>query len=354
MVQMLYVDDEQDERLPQEIRRLLTSNGLTCRLTGPSHDLAEIADSDVGIFLIDYDLATAKLDYGPIGYHGNTLATEIRNKKPTNPIVLVSRRQIIESLDLHLTTERSDFDLILFKNDILDDAKNAQRQILAIYDGFTQLVELQGQPWSKVVKKLGASEEATRSLREAFPPIDEKRWYVSPTIEWIRTVLMGYPGILYDSLHASARIGITEDSFLSPAIRKLFACAEYTGPLAGLGERWWSDRLVGIATQKIIDANDEGPISDSFLEAYAKVDQQKLEPSRCLVDDTPGADQICFILRRPVKRENSIKYYPDSRPPIMDAARVSTDAIPKDDFDETLVEASSIDVVRKIWNKSQS
>jgi len=353
MVQMLYVDDEHNERLPQEIQRLLTSNGLTCRLTGPSRDLAEIADSDEGIFLIDYDLATAKLDYGPIGYHGNTLATEIRNKKPTSPIVLISRRQITETLDLHLTTERSDFDLILFKNDILDDAKNAQRQILAIYDGFTQLVDLQGQPWSKVVKKLGASEEATRSLREAFPPIDEKRWYVPPTIEWIRCVLMGYPGILYNSLHASARIGLSKDSFLSPSVQKLFASAKYNGPLAAFGDRWWSDRLVGIATQTIIDANVEGPISECFLEAHGKDGPQKLEPSRCLVDKTPGADQICYIFQRPVKRENSIIYYPDSRPSIMDAARVSTCAIKKDDFDETLVEASSIDVVEQIWNQSQ-
>ena len=356
MVQLLYVDDEYNHRLTRRIQELLTTNGMACDLTGPKHDLVAIEDSDVDIFLIDYDLAVAKPDNRPIGYHGNSLATEIRNKKPTNPIILVSRRQIIDSLYLHLTTDGSDFDLILFKNDILDNAEKTRQQILALHDGFTQLAELHGQSWSQVVEKLGASEETTRKLREAFPPIDEKRrWYVPQTIEWIRTVLMGYPGILYDALHASARIGIAKESFISPAIRKIFADAEYKGPLAGFGERWWSDRLVGIATQTIIDANVEGPISEGFVKTYKGAGQQKLQPSRCVVDDKPGADQICYILRQPVKRENSIIYYPDSRPSVMDAARVSITAIEENDsFDEALVEASSIDVVNEILDKSRT
>ena len=365
MITAIYVDDQKDDDQITRIAELLTTDDITCKLTKPLGDIGEIGNLDADIFLIDYDLGTAEHCGKNISYRGNSLGTEIRNIKPVIPIVLVSRRNVLGTLDLQLTTGRSDFDLILYKNDILDDPKRALQQLLALHDGYMRLTRIKGQSWSKVLGEIGADEDEGRRIREAFPPLDKihtdeehtdekHRWYVPSTIEWIRTVLMEYPGILYDSLHASARLGITEASFLTEAVQKLFAYAVYTGPLAEFGKRWWVDRLVRIATQTIIDANVEGPISEGFVEAYELVRHQKLERARCVEDREPVADQICYILRQPVKRENSIIYYPDSRPPIMDAARVSITGIKKDEFDEALVEASSVDVVRDVWDNGQT
>lgn len=354
MIQVIYVDDEPDNSLTKMIVRLLTTNGMKCELRLPPPDLAEVASWDLDIFLIDYDLASAKVDDKLIGYSGNSLATEVRNKKPSCPIILVSRKDVLSARGLHLTTGRSDLDLILYKNDILNNQDKTLRDILTLYDGYVQLIEIQDQLWSHVLDKLKAKQDERRKIREAFPPIEQgHHWYISTTIEWIRTVLMGYPGILYDSLHASARIGITEGVFLSDEVQEYFVDAEYTGLLAGFGKRWWADRLLAIAKRTMIDASTDAPVSEGFAQAYRQIRKQELELSRCIVDGKPGADQICYILKQPVRRQNSILYYPDSRPPIMDAARVSIKAIREsDDFDEDLVEASSFDVVREIWGMS--
>lgn len=352
MIQVIYVDDELDNPLTRMIANLMTTNQVKCELRLPPPDLAEVANWDMDIFLIDYDLASAKVDDRLIGYSGNSLATEVRNKKPSCPIILVSRKDVLSDRGLHITTGRSDLDLILYKNDILNNKEKSLQDILTLHDAYVQLIEIQNQPWSKVLDKLGADQDESRKIREAFPPIEHgHQWFVSTTIEWIRSVLMGYPGILYDSLHASARIGITNDAFLSETVQELFADAEYKGLLAEFGKRWWSDRLLTIAKRTMMDANVSAPVSEGFVEAFERTKQKKLESTQCIVDGEPIADQICYILKQPVKRKNSILYYPDSRPPIMDAARVSIKAIREsDDFDEDLVEASSYDVVKEIWD----
>ena len=370
MTKAIYVDDEHDDNYTTTIKKLLEASDVDCELRNPPLDLSEVDEWKLDMFIIDFDLASAQVEGRHIGYRGNTLATELRNKKPFCPIVLVSRRNIIQGYSPHLTTDRSDVDLILFKNDVLGNEKKISQQILALHDGYTQLAELKKQenrPWSLVLDKLGASEDERMKLREAFPPIDEERsdkkrrygkkhhWYIPTTIEWIRTVILGYPGILYDSLHASVRLGITEESFLSNAVQESFTDAKYVGLLAGFGKRWWADRLVRIAKQTMGDAGVDGPVSAGFAEAFNWKTGEILEPARCLVDSEPIADQICYVYEKPVKRQNSILYYPDSRPPIMDVARVSKNAIKDSDrFDEDLVDASSYDVVEELWGLGKS
>lgn len=364
MTKAIYVDDEHDDNYTTTIKELLEASGVDCELRNPPLDLAEVDEWELDMFIIDFDLASAQVEGKHIGYRGNTLATELRNKKPFCPIVLVSRRNIIRENSPHLTTDRSDVDLILFKNDVLGNEKKISQQILALQDAFAELAQLHEQPyppWSKVLDKLGSDEDESTKLREAFPPISEeytdderndKRhiWYVPPTIEWIRTVLIGYPGILYDSLHASARLGITKESFLSEEVQRFFAGAEFKGLLAGYAKRWWADRMVSTAKRLMIDTKVDGPVSLRFADAFKETREQKLEPSRCVFDKEPVADQICYILKKPVKRENSIIYYPDSRPSIMDTARVSINAIrDSDDFDDNLVEASSYTTIKEIW-----
>lgn len=360
MTVAVYVDDEHDDPDTQRIARFLQRNKFRCDLVAPTHDFAEIANLNADFFLLDYNLAAFRPDEKHIGYHGNSLATEIRNRNPTRPIILVSRTQIIDSPNLHLIGDRSGVDLVLFKRDILNYEDRALQCILTLLDGYGHLAALQESKdpkWSDVLDSLRADKDGSSRIREAYPPIDkEGRCYIPSVIRWIRTVLMEYPGILYDSLHASARLGITEESFVSEPMQGFVEGAVYTGPLAGFGKRWWADQLVEIATNAIIDTNLDGPISLSFIEAYSRTGrgkQQKLEPSLCVVDERPGADEVCYILQQPVKRENSIIYYPDSRPPIMDSARVSIKAIKeKDSFDESFVEASSIDLVNEIWNRN--
>ncbi|MCY4061898.1 MAG: hypothetical protein OXG53_06000 [Chloroflexi bacterium] len=357
MIEAIYVDDEPKAAQTQKIKEFLTSDDLNCELRDPPADISEASKWNPDILFVDYNLAHAETEFDGrhISYSGNSLATELRNRSPFCPIILVSRENILSGRGSHLTTSGSDLDLIFYKNDIINHRDETLQYILELHEAYMQLKEIKNLPWSKVLDKLGADEDEQRKIREAFPPVSKgRRWYVPTTIEWIRTVLIGYPGILYNSLHASARLGITELSFLSPAILDIFASAKYKGLLAGFGERWWADRLVAKATEIIIEANVDGPFSVAFAEAYEQMSREKLEPSRCVFDNEPVADQVCYILKKPVKRDNSIVYYPDSRPPVMDPARVSIKAIQEsDDFDEDLVEASSFSVVKRIWDRGE-
>jgi len=67
-------------------------------------------------------------------------------------------------------------------------------------------------------------------------------------------------------------------------------------------------------------------------------------------DGEPVADAVCYILKEPVKVRNSIRYYPDDRPPVMDEARVSFRAIREsNEFDENLVDEDGRSIVNKLW-----
>lgn len=352
MIRAIYVDDELSNPLTLMIRDLLSiPNQITCELRLPPTDLAEVTNWNLDIFLIDYDLASAKVDDKLIGYSGNSLATEVRNKKPACPIVLVSRKEAITKRGLNVNTARSDLDLVFYKSDILANKEEFQREILALYDGFKQLENIYGEPWGSVLKLMGATLDESRKIREAFPPIEEGHtWYIPATAEWIRNVIIRYPGVLYDDLHAAARLGISQTSFLDDGVQSHFASASYTGIFNGFGKRWWADRLLQIAKEIIIRVGKDGSISQSFAEAYESLYGQSLDLSVCTVDGTPVADQICYIRREPVKRQNSILYYPDTRPPVMDAARVSTRAIREsNEFNEDLVDADSFDIVKELW-----
>lgn len=352
MINAIYVDDEKDNPLTRTICNLLNETGrIQCDLKDPPADFSKIAEWNLDIFLIDYDLAYAKVDNKLIGYSGNSLATEVRNKKPACPIVLVSRKDALTAHGLNITTARSDLDLVLYKQDILSNKSKFQTDILTLYDGFKSLAEISGQPWSAVLELMQASPDESRRMREAFPPIEEgHRWFIPETAEWIGNVIIRYPGILYDDLHAAARLGISVSAFLNDTVQASFNRARYTGIFSGFGRRWWTDRLLQIAKKEMISAEISGTISEGFATAYQKLHEHPLELSVCTVDETPVADQICYIRREPVKRQNSILYYPDTRPPIMDAARVSLKAIREsNEFNEDLVDAESYDIVKELW-----
>jgi hypothetical protein len=93
-----------------------------------------------------------------------------------------------------------------------------------------------------------------------------------------------------------------------------------------------------------------GPVFLKFNEVFSAEFGEKLAPAICVYDGTPVADWVCYILKKPVKQRNSIPYYPDSRPPVMDQARVSFKAIQEsNEFDESLVDSDSYVVVKKLW-----
>ena len=96
-----------------------------------------------------------------------------------------------------------------------------------------------------------------------------------------------------------------------------------------------------------------GSIPTRFPEAFQKKNKKTLNPALCIYDKKPTADWVCAVLKEPVKLENSIPYYPDCRPKVMDQARVSFEAILRSsDFDENLVDADGAEIIKWLWEQN--
>ncbi len=352
-ISVLYIDDEAtDSGEATAISRLLNVNGeFECILQLPPKTFAELSHDHPDALLVDHDLSSAPEGGDPVSYMGSTLASEMRMREPTVPIGLVTRLHITAAgWQQQFLMQSSDLDTIIDKDDIIRTPEKVRAEITSLVRGFRALGGVVGQDWEKVVGLIGANEDEGNQLREAGPPVSNGEWNIPQTAKWIRGIMMRYPGIVYDELTAATRLGIAVESFRREDVQELFKDARYKGIFGDYQLRWWRGRLFNIAQGLMLEQNIAGGISDHFAEAYYKKFQRRLDPAVCVYDGTPIADWVCHILRAPVKQEHSIPYYPDSRPSVMDQARVSFKAIKESDaFDESLVDADSFDLVRSLW-----
>jgi len=353
---VLYIDDEitRPGRDALKIQELLNSEGeFECELRLPPRVFSDLPTELPDALLVDLDLATAPADREPVGYCGSTLAAEMRMRHPACPIILVTRPQVIQEIagKSSLLEKSMDVDLIVFKDQIVQKPSEVRARIMALIQGFQDLEAISGQEWQSVLRLMRANEQEANLLREAAPPLEDRQWDISQVARWMRNVVMRFPGILYDAMTAATRLGISEDAFRNPNVQELMESAKYTGVFGTYRERWWRDRVFSIAQALIMEQGLRGPVFQKFTEAFKARFGTDLDPSICIYDGTPIADWVCYIYRQPVKQRNSIPYYPDSRPAVMDQARVSFKAIREsDEFDERLVDSDSYEtVVKKLW-----
>ena len=91
---------------------------------------------------------------------------------------------------------------------------------------------------------LGVREEdEEEKIGDAAPPLLKENggvtWFVAEIGQWIQEVLLAYPGILYDSLHAATYLGITVAVLLSADLRALFKQARYLDQSLRLVQSSW-------------------------------------------------------------------------------------------------------------------
>ncbi|HEU0143286.1 MAG TPA: hypothetical protein VFQ47_00740 [Nitrososphaera sp.] len=305
--------------------------------------------------MVDLDLSGAREGSDPVNYHGSTLASEMRMQHPACPIILVTRPHLTATKwQQEYLRQSNSLDLIINKDDVISEPDEQRHAISALAAGFKSLDRISGQDWehSLVRGLMEATESEENQLREAAPPVSNNQWNVPQAAKWIREVVMGFPGILYDDLTAATRLGITLDSFKNPQVQEMMDSSRYRGVFGEYQERWWRNRLLNVAQTIMLECGVSGPVSDQFREAFGIQFSIGLDPAICIVDGTPTADWVCHVLRKPVKQQNSVPYYPDSRPSVMDQARVSFAAIKGSNaFDETLVDADSLDLVHALWEE---
>ena len=162
----------------------------------------------------------------------------------------------------------------------------------------------------------------------ANPPITSgEKWSVSEAADWIRKVLVKYPGLLYDPIHSATFLGVSRDAFLSEPIQEFFIGAKYSGVFSPPEGRWWKSKLQELAESIMIEKELDLFTWEGFSSAWERNKAVKIEKSECVFSGESPAEWVCYILKKPVKIEYSLLYKPDTRPTVMDEARVSFEAI---------------------------
>ena len=352
ITKVLYIDDEISEpgRAAQYIRsKLELPDEFDIQLELPPKRLPGLTEL-LDALLIDLDLTTAEVEGETINYFGSTLASEMRMRHPACPIILITKPNILTEYksQIQMLEDSIDVDLILDKDEVIKHPEETRVQIKSLAAGFRALDSIEQHMWQAVLDLMQANSEEADMLRESASPA--KDWTIPQVARWIRKVIMGYPGILYDELTAATRLGIDVTAFREPTVQEMFTSAKYDGIFHECDKRWWRNRLFRLAQELILKHNLSGPVHLVFSEAFHQEYNVQLAPSICVYDGEPVAEWVCYVLRKPVKLQHSIPYYPDSRPDIMDQARVSFTAIDESaEFDERLVDSDSYHLVKERW-----
>jgi len=125
-------------------------------------------------------------------------------------------------------------------------------KLKTLVDGFQKLNALKIFNRDRLVLLMKAPLQDKNILLKIIPQNVEAKGHpqCQDIYQWMDNSLFGQAGPLYDSLWASATLGLKESSFLKQ--RGLFAKAEYKGLFSNQEQpRWWKSELLRIAYSKV-------------------------------------------------------------------------------------------------------
>lgn len=286
----------------------------------------EINKRKPDLILIDFDLSKPK-DNVPLGMSGTALSAILKEKNSNIPIVLFTRKSVfnVEKYPRQILTS---LDGLFYKNEVFQIDRNTLDDLYELAMGFKKLRNKKVKEWNDLLTVLQAPKSAFDSLKLSNPPqFLGNTSSLSEISKWIQEVLLYYPGILYDSIHAATFLGISENEFLSDPTDNIFKNARYSGIFEPAEGRWWKSELRRIAILKMHKKEKDMALHLGFPVALKRIKKTPVELSKCIYSDEISAEWVCYILNKPVKIKYTLSYRPDSRPKVMDEARVSFKAI---------------------------
>lgn len=353
-IKIVLVDDTDRKELPRRIQEFGEGKFEVTPLPPPPDlDLTELLSAGADLFLVDYELDTKQEDGLFAPYRGMTFTARLREVHSSYPIVLLTSSNLPAWTAAQRTVETGgSFDDIVYKDKDLgieSDPCATLAKLTALAHGYRQLRECNEDTVDALLQLLGTDKAGQREAQEALPP--SKGWKGFEAAHWIRSVLLRYPGVLYDEAHAATALGISVDSFRKGAVQDVLGPAKYQGPFSEEQQRWWRHSLFNIANRLCAATERTSGVRDGFrLAAGEKLDLELTVSA----DDETGvspADTVCHLLGVPVRVETSLSYQPDARPPIMEEARISFRAIREsNDVDETYINQAN----RALFNEIRS
>ena len=126
---------------------------------------------------------------------GATLASDIRQNFPDIPIILFTRKGILdEGIPQHIRAALTDvLDDILYKDNL---RKNPEKILEYLYElgiGYKLLKNTKYKKWSNLLELLKAPKDDENELSEAKPPLEPNTsWTIFLIAKWINDVLLKY------------------------------------------------------------------------------------------------------------------------------------------------------------------
>ncbi len=332
-IKTVYLDDDDEELIKYE--RKFEEDGwaknrfeiITINAQREVRDLmGQVERENPELILIDFDLSKPKNDV-LIGISGAPLSTALRERLPEVPTVLFTRRDLFK-IEQYSSRVLSSLDEIIYKSDVFKGDVGPLDFLYELAIGFEKLRNAKSKHWNGLLEMIKVPEGDHDTLKLSNPPITAGgEWSVSESADWIRNTLLEYPGILCDPIHAATFLGISEVPFLSDPIQEFFSEARYSGVFKPSEGRWWKSKLQEIA-ESIMEENERDLLPyEGFPLAWERIEKTKIERSKCVFSGESPAEWVCYILKKPVMIKYSLSYRPDSRPTVMDEARVSFEAI---------------------------
>ena len=320
------IDDQDSKELAREIEAM---GDLTVHPMAPPSDLdlTEILQTNPDLFLVDYELDTRQPNGDKANYRGMTLAARIREDRADYPIVLLTRSDIVVwSLAQRTVIEDGPFDDVLYKSEHIRGSSAATlRKLHSLAHGYEELRQGRGDSVESLLHLLRTDDVGREKALQTRPP--DGQWAVVEAADWIRSVLLRHPGVLYGPMYAATALGISIASFEQPGVQEIISGASYRGPFKEEKLRWWRHNLYRIAYRLIEGRETEMGFREAFRVVVNERFGIELEPSLDAESGSEQADTVCYVLCIPVRYETSLPYRPDMRPPVMDEARVSFHAI---------------------------
>jgi hypothetical protein len=314
-----------------------------------------ILDKRPDLILVDYILTRKQPNGQMATYKGGTLASNIRELYPNHPIVLVTRRVLLEESG-GAPGQLGPFDMKFFKDEIRADRNRSISVLVALASGYEKLRKTMPLTWPKILRALGAEAQEAEDINETKPKgqissaatSNIATWSVPEIARWILDTLFAFPGVFYDDLFAATTLGLSVQSLSKQGIESALSNARYDGVFGDMDRRWWHGRLLSQAFDIVRKAELKPPLSKSFVPAVKKVLKIEAPPSKCVYSRKPFADTVCYVLRKPVLRQYSLSYFPDNRPKVMDEARVSFSAFRNQEFHEEFLNSEGLHLYQEL------
>ncbi|MEW6663807.1 MAG: hypothetical protein AB1512_01130 [Thermodesulfobacteriota bacterium] len=317
---------------------------------------ASIEEAAPDLFLVDYDLSIPDKSGAVIGISGVTLTTELRQSFPEIPIVLFTRKSVFKVQEyVRIKETLSSIDEIVYKQDVFKKDSPELGQLYQLAIGFRKLGRTKAGQWSELLKLMEAPETDSNVLSLCDPPVLPKQgWAAAAMAAWVRKVVLKYPGILYDPIHAATFLGCSKAAFLSPTLQEFFGPARYSGIFLPHEGRWWKTKLQRVAVSVMREQEREMPLRIGFPTAWERAKRTQLQRAKCIFSGNDHPEWVCYILQQPVMMKYSLSYRPDRRPAVMDEARVSFEAVrTSNDFDQRLVDPLGREMIPEIRRLSK-